>query len=124
MPTSASFARRLSALGLASEFDAARGAPLRRLRAALPAPETAARIAAAMEAEGAVICVNSEAWAAGGRPARLLVFVSPDLTPPDSVEDLAHGLTLPWKVLVQEDAAGAVWIVWQDPGQIPSAKAA
>ena len=107
---------------------------LARMRAALaPLPEAeraaaawaeAAALLARMEAEGAVICVNSEAWAAGGRPARLLVFVSPDLTPPDSVEDLAHGLTLPWKVLVQEDAAGAVWIVWQDPGQIPSAKAA
>ena len=116
------FADRLAALGLLAD---PRGrAPLQRLRADGEVEEVAAIIAADLKRQGAAICVNAEAWSACGRPARLLIFVSPQWTPDSALADAADGLTLPWKVLVKEDAQGAVWIHWQDPGEAPSARAA
>ena len=79
------------------------------------AAETARRIAAGLQRMGAAICVNAETRTLGGRPARLLVFLAPDMTPPGAAEDMEHGLALPWKALVQEDEGGAVWIMWQHP---------
>ncbi|MGG7568037.1 hypothetical protein ACQ5SO_17945 [Rhodovulum sp. DZ06] len=122
MPMSQRFAERLAALGLLADPRAR--APMHRLRAAGTVEEVSARLAGDLERQGAAICVNAEAWSACGRPARLLVFVSSHWTPRAALADAADGLTLPWKVLVKEDAEGAVWIQWQDPGEAPSARAA
>lgn len=124
MPLAMTFARRLAELGVLAEPLSPRAGAPRRLPAALPVAETAKRIERGLKEDGAAICVNAEAWAAGGRAARLLLFVSPVLTPPAAAADLQDGLALPWKVLVQEDPEGRVWILWQDPGEAPYAQAA
>lgn len=124
MPLAMTFARRLAELGVLAEPVAPRAAAPRRLPAALSVAETAKRIARGLKEDGAAICVNTEAWAAGGRAARLLLFVSPALAAASEAADMEDGLALPWKVLVQEDAEGRVWILWQDPGEAPYAQAA
>lgn len=111
MPYASSFPARLVSLGLVRTPVEARD-PRRRLRSSLSVEETASRLAEALEAEGAAICVNTPAWTEGGRKGRLLVFVGAACG-----AERGDGLILPWKALVQEDESGAVWILWQDPEQ-------
>lgn len=110
MTTSSTFADRLAALGLLRSPPPDPRDPRRRLRSACSVDRTAAVLADGLKAEGAAICVNTPAWSECGRPGRLMLFVSPDGGP-----DRELGLCLPWKALVQEDQAGDVWILWQDP---------
>lgn len=53
--------------------------------------------------------------------AQLLIFGNPKLGTPAMQDDALAGLYLPLKVLVFEDAAGDVFLAYEDPGAMLSA---
>lgn len=49
------------------------------------------------------------------RPEQVLIFGNPKIGTPAMQADPLAGLFLPLRVLVYEDAAGKVWLAYQDP---------
>lgn len=78
-------------------------------------------LATAVEAAGATVFARVD-HAAGAASvdmdlaaAQLLVFGNPMLGTPAMQDDPLAGLYLPLRVLVYEDAAGQVWLAYEDP---------
>lgn len=94
---------------------------LTRLPSSFAAKETADRLAAAITAKGMTVFARIDhaagAAAAGMvlRPTELLVFGSARAGTPLMQADQAIGIDLPLKALVCEDAAGRVWLLYNDP---------
>ena len=86
--------------------------------------ETVATIEKALAAKGvklfALIDHSGEAEKAGlhMRPTRLLIFGNPKAGTPFMVAAPSIAIDLPMKILVAEDAAGQVWISYNDPAYI------
>ncbi len=86
--------------------------------------ETVRRIEGVLQARGvtlfAVVDHSGEAAKAGlAMPnTKLLIFGSPAAGTPLMVAAPSAALDLPLKLLVAEDAAGAVTIAWNDPGYL------
>lgn len=53
-------------------------------------------------------------------PEQVLIFGNPKLGTPAMQADPLAGLYLPLKVLVYEDAAGQVWLAYEDPAKMLS----
>ena len=51
-------------------------------------------------------------------PTQLLIFGNPRLGTPAMQDDPVAGLFLPLRVLVYQDAAGQVWLVYEDPKEM------
>ncbi|MDO5656808.1 MAG: DUF302 domain-containing protein [Paracoccus sp. (in: a-proteobacteria)] len=82
--------------------------------------ETADRLAAAAEENGATAFARVD-HGAGARgvgsdigESELLIFGNPQAGTPVMVENRLAGLMLPLKVLVYEDAEGQVWLAYED----------
>ena len=83
--------------------------------------ETLRRLEAAFSAKGllvfAVINHRGEAEKAGlpMRPTKLVILGSPKSGTPLMVAAPSLALDLPWKAPVAEDAAGEVWVTYNEP---------
>ena len=86
--------------------------------------ETIAKVRALLVAKGArefaLIDHSGEAERVGLAmpPTRLLIFGNPTVGTPLMVSALSSAIDLPLKLLVREDAAGKVWISWNEPGYL------
>lgn len=86
--------------------------------------ETADRLATAVEGAGAAVVgrIDHAAAAAGIdaelRPTTVLVFGNPALGTPVMQADQEAGLDLPMRVVIFEDADGAVTLAWHDPAEL------
>jgi len=84
-------------------------------------PETISRLSAILKAKGiaifALVDHSGEAEKAGlkMRPTQLLIFGNPKGGTPIMLAAPSVALDLPLKILVAEDAAGKVWLSWNDP---------
>ena len=83
--------------------------------------ETMDRLEAEIRAKGLIVFARID-HAAGAaavgmplRPTELLIFGAAKAGTPLMQEDQAVGLDLPLKALVYEDAAGKVWLAYNDP---------
>ena len=85
------------------------------------ADQTIARLKHILEAKGvtlfALVDHSGEAEKAGLKmpPTKLLIFGSPVAGTPVMLAAPTIALDLPLKILVSEDAAGAVWLSWNTP---------
>jgi uncharacterized protein (DUF302 family) len=83
--------------------------------------ETVERLKKILEAKGvmlfALVDHSGEAKKAGlaMRPTKLLIFGSPAAGTPVMIAAPSMAIDLPLKILVAEDAAGAVWLSWNTP---------
>ncbi len=83
--------------------------------------ETAARLKSILDAKGvtlfALVDHSGEAKKAGMemRPTKLLVFGNPAAGTPVMLAAPTIAIDLPLKILVWEDAEGAVWLSWNSP---------
>lgn len=81
-------------------------------------------LVAAVEGAGATVFARVD-HAAGAQsvdmdlgPAQLLVFGNPRLGTPAMQDNPLAGLYLPLRVLVYRDAAGQVWLAYDDPEEV------
>lgn len=97
------------------------GNGLAALRSAHSAEETVQRLRALLEAKGvtvfAVVDHSGEAEKAGMRmrPTKLVIFGNPAAGTPVMLAAPGSAIDLPLKILVAEDAEGAVWMTWNEP---------
>ena len=83
--------------------------------------ETVARLQGILNAKGvtlfALVDHSGEAKKAGleMRPTKLLIFGNPAAGTPVMLASPSIAIDLPLKVLVWEDAEGAVWLSWNSP---------
>ena len=95
-----------------------------KVRASGTVAETMDALEAAVTGAGAAIVARVDHAAAAGSvgmdlaPEQLLVFGNPKLGTPAMQDDPRAGLFLPLRVLVYEDSGGAVWLTYQDPGEM------
>lgn len=94
---------------------------LTRVPSSFGAKETADRLAAAVAGKGMTVFARID-HAAGAaavgmalRPTELLVFGNARGGTPLMQADQAIGIDLPLKALIYEDAAGKVWLAYNDP---------
>lgn len=87
----------------------------------LPVKEAIDRLESALQAKGVGIFARVD-HAAGAasvdmllRPTELLIFGNPKAGTPLMQVNQTIGLDLPLKILAWEDAAGQVWITYNDP---------
>jgi uncharacterized protein (DUF302 family) len=86
--------------------------------------ETVTKLRQILDAKGitlfALIDHSGDAWKAGlHMPAtKLLIFGSPRAGTPLMLAAPSIALDLPLKILVAEDAAGKVWLSWNNPGYL------
>lgn len=86
--------------------------------------ETMTRVEEALAAKGvklfALIDHSGEAERAGlqMRPTKVLIFGNPKAGTPWMVAAPSIAIDLPMKILIAEDAAGRVWISYNDPAYI------
>jgi uncharacterized protein (DUF302 family) len=97
---------------------------LTTIPSSLAARETMDRLEAAVKAKGLTVFARID-HAAGAtavglplRPTELLVFGNARGGTPLMQENQTTGIDLPLKALVYEDAAGKVWLAYNDPGWI------
>jgi uncharacterized protein (DUF302 family) len=85
---------------------------------------TADRLESLLKARGILVFAridfSGDAARAGlaMRPEQLLIFGNPKAGTPLMVAEPTAGLDLPLKALIYEDAAGAAWIVYNDPNYV------
>jgi uncharacterized protein (DUF302 family) len=86
------------------------------------AKETVDRLAADLQAKGITVFARID-HAAGAaavgmplRPTELLIFGNPKAGTPLMQSKQTIGIDLPLKILAWEDAAGKVWLTYNDPG--------
>lgn len=95
-----------------------------KVRASGTVAETMDALATAVTGAGAAIVARVDHAGAAGSvgmdlaPEQLLIFGNPKLGTPAMQDDPRAGLFLPLKVLVYEDSDGAVWLTYQDPGEM------
>jgi uncharacterized protein (DUF302 family) len=83
--------------------------------------ETVARLKSILDAKGvmlfALVDHSGEAKKAGldMRPTKLLIFGNPAAGTPLMLAAPTLAIDLPMKILVWEDAGGAVWLSWNSP---------
>jgi uncharacterized protein (DUF302 family) len=94
---------------------------LTRVPSSFGAKETADRLAAAVASKGMTVFARID-HAAGAaavgmvlRPTELLVFGNARGGTPLMQADQAIGIDLPLKALIYEDAAGKVWLAYNEP---------
>ncbi|MBE0453349.1 DUF302 domain-containing protein [Roseovarius autotrophicus] len=94
------------------------------LRAGADVPTTMDRLEAAVSGAGATVFARVD-HAAGAAsvamalaPSQLLIFGNPKMGTAPMQDDPRAGLFLPLRVLVYEDAAGQVWVAYQDPREM------
>jgi uncharacterized protein (DUF302 family) len=86
--------------------------------------ETADRLAAAINARGMALMARIDHAAAAAkvglelRPTEVLLFGSPRVGSQMMQSVQTVGIDLPLRVLVWQDAAGATWLGYNDPGWI------
>lgn len=86
--------------------------------------ETAARLTELLEARGVTVfaVIDHAAGAASVgralRPTTLVIFGNPALGAPLMAAAQTAGVDLPQKALIYEDAAGAVWLAYNDPAAL------
>lgn len=89
-----------------------------------PVEETVTRLKAVLAAKNVTLFAevdhSGEAARAGLTmpPTRLLIFGNPKAGTPVMLAAPSSAIDLPLKLLVWEDAAGAVWISWNDPAYL------
>jgi uncharacterized protein (DUF302 family) len=89
-----------------------------------PAAKTIDRIESLVRSKGLVVFAridfSGDASRVGlaMRPSQMLVFGNPSAGPPLMVASPRSGLDLPLKALAWQDAAGKVWISFNDPEYI------
>lgn len=94
-----------------------------RLAATGSVAEVMDRLEAAVTEAGATVFARVDHGAGAARvgmalgAAELLVFGNPALGTPAMQADPLAGLYLPLKVLVYEDAGGAVWLAYEPPAE-------
>lgn len=95
-----------------------------RVASAYGAQETAERLAAAIAAKGLTLFARID-HAAGAaavglplRPTELLIFGNAKGGTPLMQAAQTAGIDLPLKALVYEDAAGKIWLAYNDPAWI------
>ncbi len=94
---------------------------LTTIPSALGAKETMDRLEAEIKAKGMTVFarIDHAAGAAGAglalRPTELLIFGSAKAGTPLMQAGQTIGIDLPLKMLVHEDAAGKVWLSYNDP---------
>ena len=92
-----------------------------RIASAHSVPETLARLEALLKERGVLVFAridfSGDAARAGleMRPEQMLVFGNPKAGTPLMQAQALAGLDLPVKALIFEDAAGKVWVAWNDP---------
>jgi uncharacterized protein (DUF302 family) len=95
-----------------------------RIASAHSVAETVLRLESTLREHGVLIFAridfSGDAARAGLelRPEQMLVFGNPKAGTPLLQAEPVVGLDLPLKALVFEDAAGKVWIAWNDPQYI------
>ena len=86
--------------------------------------ETVARLTAAVEKAGATVflvvdhAAGAESVGVTLRPTTLVVLGSPKIGAPAMLEAQTLGLSVPLRVLAYEDAAGDVWLIYEDPEEM------
>lgn len=89
-----------------------------------PVEETVTRLKAVLAAKNVTLFAevdhSGEAARAGLTmpPTRLLIFGNPKAGTPVMLAAPSSAIDLPLKLLVWEDAEGAVWISWNDPAYL------
>ena len=95
-----------------------------RLKAGADVAATMDALEAAVTGAGATVFARVDhaggAMSAGMdlSPSQLLIFGNPKLGTPAMQDNALAGLYLPLRVLVYQDAAGQVWLAYEDPGEM------
>lgn len=105
----------------AATFAGAASAEIVTVPSAKPVAATMDALQGAVEAAGLGVAARID-HAAGAqkaglelRPEQVLVFGNPKVGTPAMQADPRAGLFLPLRVVVYEDAAGKVWLAYEDP---------
>lgn len=95
-----------------------------RIASAHSVPETVARLEALLKERDVLIFAHIDFSGDAGRaglrlpPEQMLIFGNPQAGTPLMQAEPVAGLDLPVKALIFEDAAGKVWVAWNDPHYI------
>lgn len=95
-----------------------------KVRADGTVPEVATRLVVAVEEAGALVFARVDHAGAAMtvgmdlRPMELVIFGNPRLGTPAIQAAPMAGLMLPLRVMVYEDADGAVWLAYQEPSEM------
>ncbi len=98
--------------------------PVVKVKSSQPVAETMDALAAAVENAGVTIFARVDHGAGAATvdmdlaDSELLVFGNPKVGTPAMQADPLAGLYLPMKVLVYQDAAGDVWLAYEDPAKM------
>lgn len=113
----------LAAAILAGSVSATLASDLIKVETGKSVAEAADALEAAVAKAGATVFARVDHAAGAANTgttipdSQLLVFGNPKLGTPAIQADPLAGLFLPLKVLVYEDAAGKVWLVYEDPAE-------
>lgn len=104
-----------------------------KVKANTDVASTADALEAAVKSAGATVFARVDHGAGAAKvdlelaPSQLLIFGAPKIGTPAIQDDALAGLLLPLRVLVYEDAAGEVWLAYEDPatmlGRLEGARA-